>query len=209
MNLDPSPVNLGLLVVVGLVAACGVYMLLERSLIRMLLGLLLVGNAINLMIIVLAGSMGNPPIYGRTSDNRSGDADPLAQGMVLTAIVITMGVAAFVLSLAYRSFVINTDDEVDDDPEDVKVGAQSLSDAPDRDRSDDPLTGVDTKVGDMFDDDGNPLSVDEIRERKRSRIEADLMPEDTDSDNDDLIDDEALLDEDQSQKGQSHEDGAR
>ncbi|MEH3154138.1 MAG: Na(+)/H(+) antiporter subunit C [Gordonia paraffinivorans] len=196
MNVDPNPVNLGLLVVVGLVAACGVYMLLERSLIRMLLGLLLVGNAVNLMIIVLAGSMGNPPIYGRTSDNRPADADPLAQGMVLTAIVITMGVAAFVLSLAYRSFTINTDDDVPDDPEDRKVSAQSRSGAPDRDRSDDPLTGVDTTAGDMFDDDGNPLSEEEIRERKRSRIEADLMPSDDDSDTDDLIDDESLLDED-------------
>jgi len=195
MNVDPSPVNLGLLVVVGLVAACGVYMLLERSLIRMLLGLLLVGNAVNLMIIVLAGSMGNPPIYGRTSDNRPADADPLAQGMVLTAIVITMGVGAFVLALAYRSFTINTDDDVPDDPEDRKVSAQSLSGAPDRDRSDDPLTGVDTTAGDMFDDEGNPLSEAEIRERKRSRIEADLMPSDDDSDGDDLIDDEALLDE--------------
>jgi multicomponent Na+:H+ antiporter subunit C len=195
MNVDPTPVNLGLLVVSGLVASCGVYMLLERSLIRMLLGLLLVGNAVNLMIIVLAGSMGNPPIYGRTSDNRPADADPLAQGMVLTAIVITMGVAAFVLSLAYRSFTINTDDDVPDDPEDVKVSAQSLSGAPDRDRSDDPLTGVDTTAGDMFDDEGNPLSEEEIRERKRSRIEADLMPSDDDSDTDDLIDDEALLDE--------------
>ncbi|MGZ8178407.1 Na(+)/H(+) antiporter subunit C [Williamsia sp. SKLECPSW1] len=195
MTVDPTPVNLGLLVVVGLVAACGVYMLLERSLIRMLLGLLLVGNAINLMIIVLSGSMGNPPIYGRRSDNRGADADPLAQGMVLTAIVITMGVAAFVLSLAYRSFTINTDDDVPDDPEDKKVSAQSLSDAPDRDRSDDPLTGVDTSAGDMFDDEGNPLSQEQIRERKRSHIEADLMPSDDDSDTDDLIDDESLLDE--------------
>lgn len=196
MTVDPNPVNLGLLVVVGLVAACGIYMLLERSLIRMLLGLLLVGNAVNLMIIVLSGGMGNPPIYGRTSDNRSGDADPLAQGMVLTAIVITMGVAAFVLSLAYRSFVINTDDDVPDDVEDRKVSAQSLSQAPDRDRSDDPLTGVDTSAGDMFDDEGNPLTAEQLRDRKRSRIEADLMPSETESDTDDLIDDEDLLDED-------------
>ena len=46
-------VNLGLLIVVGLMAACGVYLLLERSLVKMLLGLLLVGNAINLLIIVV------------------------------------------------------------------------------------------------------------------------------------------------------------
>ena len=55
---------------------------------------------------------------GRSSENRASDADPLAQGMVLTAIVIMMGVAAFVLSLVYRLFVINRDDDdVEDDEE--------------------------------------------------------------------------------------------
>ncbi|MGU3292985.1 Na(+)/H(+) antiporter subunit C [Williamsia sp. M5A3_1d] len=188
-------VNLGLLIVAGLLAACGVYLLLERSLVRMLLGLLLVGNGLNLLIITIAGREGNPPIYGRSSDRRTADADPLAQGMVLTAIVITMGIAAFVLALAYRSFVINTDDEVDDDPEDLKVKKQSLSEAPDRDRSDDPVTGVDTRSGDMFDDDGTPLSAEEIRDRKRRRIEADLMPEEEadDDSNDDLIPDDPDL----------------
>lgn len=170
-------INLGLLIVAGLMAACGVYLLLERSLIRMLLGLLLVGNAINLLIVTVAGAMGNPPIIGRTSDERSADADPLAQGMVLTAIVITMGVAAFVLSLAYRSFMINTDDEVDDDPEDLKVKRQRSFDAPDRDRSDDPITGSDTIRGDLFDDDGNPLTQEEVRARRAEIHETDVLPD--------------------------------
>jgi multicomponent Na+:H+ antiporter subunit C len=170
-------VNLGLLVVVGLMAACGVYLLLERSLVKMLLGLLLVGNAINLMIITLSGSMGNPPIIGRNSEGRETDADPLAQGMILTAIVITMGMAAFILSLAYRSFMINTDDEVDDDPEDLKVQHQRSADAPDRDRSDDPVTGLDTKRGDMFDDDGNPLTEEQIKARRAEIYETDILPD--------------------------------
>ncbi|HEY9314756.1 Na(+)/H(+) antiporter subunit C [Williamsia sp.] len=170
-------VNLGLLVVVGLMAACGVYLLLERSLVKMLLGLLLVGNAINLLIITLSGSMGNPPIIGRSSEGRETDADPLAQGMILTAIVITMGMAAFILSLAYRSFMINTDDEVDDDPEDLKVQHQRSADAPDRDRSDDPVTGLDTKRGDMFDDDGNPLTEEQIKARRAEIYETDILPD--------------------------------
>lgn len=156
-------VNLGLLVVVGITAACGVYLLLERSLIRMLLGMLLVGNAINLMILVISGGTGNPPIFYRTSAGRKHDADPLAQGMVLTAIVISMGVAAFILALAYRSFVLNREDEVADDPEDVKITEQSLSNAPDRDRSDDPVTLSDTAQGDAFDASGRPLSPEEIQ----------------------------------------------
>jgi multicomponent Na+:H+ antiporter subunit C len=174
-------INLGLMIVVALMAACGIYLLLERSLIRMLLGLLLVGNAINLMIVTVSGAMGNPPIIGRTSQDRTADADPLAQGMVLTAIVITMGVAAFVLSLAYRSFMINTDDEVDDDPEDLKVKLQSSATAPDRDRSDDPVTGLDTFRGDMFDDDGNPLTEEQLRARAELH-QTDLLPDPDDRD---------------------------
>lgn len=162
-------VNLGLLIVVGLMAAAGVYLLTERSLIRMLFGLLLVGNALNLMIVVLAGPPGNPPIRGRESGDRSFDADPLAQGMVLTAIVITLGIAAFVLAITYRLFRINqaaeeeaalsglevptdaTDDELGDDEEDIKILMRDPDSTPDRDRSDDPTTGADTVIGDLFD----------------------------------------------------------
>ncbi|GAC53839.1 Na(+)/H(+) antiporter subunit C [Gordonia amicalis] len=173
--------NLPLLLVVGFMAACGVYLLMERSLVRMLFGLLLCGNALNLMIIVVSGGMGNPPILGRSSENRATDADPLAQGMVLTAIVITMGVAAFVLALVYRLFVINRDDDdVEDDVEDVKIKTGTLDTAPDRDRSDDPVTLSDTVTGDYFDDAGNPLTPEEVAERHSALHETDIMPTDSD-----------------------------
>ncbi|MFW0783181.1 Na(+)/H(+) antiporter subunit C [Gordonia sp. CPCC 206044] len=189
-------INLGLLIVVGVVAACGVYLLMERSLIRMLLGLLLCGNAINLLIIVVSGGMGNPPIMGRASESRAADADPLAQAMVLTAIVITMGIAAFVLSLVYRLFVINRDDdEVSDDPEDRKIVTGSLLDAPDRDRSDDPVTLADTTAGDFFDDEGNPLTPEEFATLHQKVIETDLMPEDSDVVDEDVTDEDVTDDE--------------
>lgn len=174
-------INLGLLIVVGVLAACGAYLLMERSLIRMLLGLLLCGNAINLMILVVSGHAGHPPIRGETTADRVTDADPLAQAMVLTAIVITMGVAAFVLSMVYRLFVINRDDDdVEDDTEDVKILSGSLSDAPDRDRTDDPVTLADTVAGDLYDDEGNPLTPEEYIARHLETIETDLMPENDD-----------------------------
>ncbi|MFT4044272.1 MAG: Na(+)/H(+) antiporter subunit C, partial [Gordonia sp. (in: high G+C Gram-positive bacteria)] len=172
-------VNLGLLITAGILVACGAYLLMERSLIRMLLGLLLCGNGINLMIIVISGALGNPPILGRQSENRPHDADPLAQAMVLTAIVITMGVAAFVLALVYRLFVLNRDDDdLDDDPEDSKIRRADLRSGPDRDRSDDPLTGADTGAGDLFDDDGNPMTAQEYAAGHRHKIATDLMPDD-------------------------------
>ena len=109
------------LVLVGVLTSCGVYMLLERNLTRMLLGLLLIGNAINLLILSVGGPAGNPPVRGRTSAGAATTADPLAQAMILTAIVISMGIAAFVLSLIYRTYQLTLDEEVTNDPEDTRV----------------------------------------------------------------------------------------
>jgi multicomponent Na+:H+ antiporter subunit C len=117
------------LVLIGVLISAGVYLLLERNLTRMLLGLLLIGNAINLLILTVGGTSGNPPIRGRTSDGDTTTADPLAQGMILTAIVITMGIAAFVLALTYRSYRLNTAEEVGDDPEDTRVSQLTAEDA--------------------------------------------------------------------------------
>ncbi|MGB3696477.1 MAG: Na(+)/H(+) antiporter subunit C [Gordonia sp. (in: high G+C Gram-positive bacteria)] len=214
-------VNLGLLIVIGAMAAAGVYLLTDRSLIRMLFGLLLVGNALNLMIVVLAGPPGHPPIRGRESNGQSFDADPLAQGMVLTAIVITVGIAAFILALTFRLFQINqaaedeemppgaeiaTDDELGDDEEDVKILFGTPDSQPDRDRSDDPRTGADTVVGDLFDKRGNPLTADEFIAAHVNVHEPDLMPEDADvlehlpDDGDEMPhDDDASDDDDESE----------
>ena len=72
---------------------------------------------------------------GRTSAGETTTADPLAQGMILTAIVITMGIAAFVLALTYRSYRLTTAEEIDNDPEDTRV-----AEAPDDDSADDSTT---------------------------------------------------------------------
>ncbi|CQD09677.1 monovalent cation/H+ antiporter subunit C [Mycolicibacterium conceptionense] len=86
---------------------------------------MLIGNAVNLLILTVGGRGGNPPIRGRTSNGATTDADPLAQGMILTAIVISMGLAAFVLALAYRSYRLTTVEEVGNDPEDTRVSQRS------------------------------------------------------------------------------------
>lgn len=119
------------LVIIGGLTTAGVYLLLERSLIRMLLGLLLIGNAINLLILSVGGPSGNPPVRGRTSVGETTTADPLAQALILTAIVITMGVAAFVLALTYRSYRLNTIEEVSNDPEDTRVSQLSGTESAD------------------------------------------------------------------------------
>ncbi|GAB08454.1 Na(+)/H(+) antiporter subunit C [Gordonia araii NBRC 100433] len=187
-------VNVPLLIVLGGIIACGAYLLMDRSLIKMLLGLMLVGNAVNVMILVIAGNSGNPPIRGQEVAGRTEDADPLAQAMILTAIVIMMGVAAFVLALVYRLFVLNRDDDdVEDDPEDLKILTGSLETAGDRDRSDDPLTLADTVAGDLFDDQGHPLTPEEFEELHRTVIETDLLV----ADDDDVVDELHAPDEDE------------
>ena len=118
------------LVLIGGLTSSGVYLLLERSLTRMLLGLLLIGNAVNLLILVIGGGAGNPPVRGAVSRDLTDTADPLAQGMVLTAIVITMGLAAFVLALIYRSYQLTTAEEVADDAEDTRLSQLSATDTP-------------------------------------------------------------------------------
>jgi multicomponent Na+:H+ antiporter subunit C len=113
------------LILIGGLTSAGVYLLLERNLTRMLLGLLLVSNAVNLLLLTVGGPSGNPPVRGRTSNGETMTADPLAQGMILTAIVITMGIAAFVLALTYRSYRLSRDEVVANDPEDTRVSQGS------------------------------------------------------------------------------------
>lgn len=120
--------NIVPLVLIGGLISAGVYLLLERTLTRMLLGLLLISNAVNLLLLVAGGPSGDPPITGRGSEDRTYTADPLVQALILTAIVITMGVAAFVLALAYRTYRLTTEDEVGDDPEDAKVSEMAAKD---------------------------------------------------------------------------------
>jgi multicomponent Na+:H+ antiporter subunit C len=110
--------TLVLVIAVGVLFATGVSLLLERSLTRILLGVLLMGNGVNLLIL-LGGKAGNAPIVGTGPVEEM--SDPLPQAMVLTAIVITFGLSAFLLAIAYRSWHLTGNDEVQDDLEDRKI----------------------------------------------------------------------------------------
>ena len=110
--------NIVLVVTIGVLFAAGVYLLLERSLSRVLIGIILIGNGANLLFLVAGGAAGRPPIVGEDEGPMS---DPLPQAMVLTAIVITLGMTAFLLALAYRSWQLHRHDEVQDDVEDRRI----------------------------------------------------------------------------------------
>jgi multicomponent Na+:H+ antiporter subunit C len=111
--------NLTLMGVAALLIATGVYLMMERSLTRVLVGVLLAGNGVNVVFLVASGPAGAAPFVGTNPADRI--SDPLPQAMVLTAIVITLGLTAFLLTMAYRSFQLNGHDEVADDVEDRQI----------------------------------------------------------------------------------------
>ncbi|SCL50968.1 multisubunit sodium/proton antiporter, MrpC subunit [Micromonospora citrea] len=110
--------TLVLVVAVGVLFGCGVVLLLERSLTRILLGVILLGNGVNALIL-MGGRAGAAPVVGVAPAGRLSDALP--QAMILTAIVITFGLTAFLLAVSYRSWYLTGDDEVPDDIEDRQV----------------------------------------------------------------------------------------
>lgn len=107
-----------LAIVVGGLYAAGTYLLLQRTLTRIVLGLALLGHGANLVLLA-SGEPGRAPIVGNGPPESF--ADPLPQALALTAIVITFGVSAFLLALAYRSWQLRHDDEVEDDLEDRRI----------------------------------------------------------------------------------------
>ncbi len=140
--------NLALLAAIGTLFATGTFLLMERSLTRVLLGVVLLGNGVNLLVLHAGGQSGRPPIM-EGEPTTEGMSDPLPQALILTAIVITFGVTAFVLAMIYRSWRLANADEVTDDVEDLRVG-EAPEDADDSARPEDEEP---TEFGEPVDDD--------------------------------------------------------
>jgi multicomponent Na+:H+ antiporter subunit C len=106
---------------IGVLAGTGTYLVMHRTLTRIVLGLGLLGNAVNLLILTSGDGPGEPPIIGRDGDF----TDPVPQALVLTAIVIGFGVISFLLAMAYRAWTIDGNDEVEDDITDRLLAEQT------------------------------------------------------------------------------------
>jgi multicomponent Na+:H+ antiporter subunit C len=109
----------------ALLFAIGTYLLLQRKLSRIIVGLGLISHGAN-VLLVNSGHRGLPPIIGQ--GDASDFADPIPQALVLTAIVISFGTTALLLALAYRSWLLTADDEVADDIEDRIVAGRGYLD---------------------------------------------------------------------------------
>ncbi|WP_022888681.1 sodium:proton antiporter [Agromyces italicus] len=95
--------SLTLVILMAVLFGAGISVMLERSLTRVLIGFLLVGNAVNILMYLMSGTPGLAPILGAGVDEGE-ISDPLPQAFVLTAIVINLGITAFMLALIYRSW---------------------------------------------------------------------------------------------------------
>jgi multicomponent Na+:H+ antiporter subunit C len=103
----------------------GTYLILQRKLSRIIIGLSLVTHGAN-VLMVTSGRLGRAPIIGTAA--ASTFADPLPQALALTAIVISFGTTMLLLALAYRSFQLTNDDEVVDDLEDRRIATEGAVD---------------------------------------------------------------------------------
>ena len=101
-----------LAILTGILYAAGLYLMLRRSLVKLIIGLILIGNGANLLIFLLGRiTKGAPPIIPGDAKVLEIYADPIPQALILTAIVISFGLQAFAIVLIKRAYkVVKTDD---------------------------------------------------------------------------------------------------
>jgi multicomponent Na+:H+ antiporter subunit C len=116
-----------LALVTAVLFGCGTWLLMQRRLSRIIIGIGLLGHGANILLVTGGGGPGRAPIIG--SGDSGAFSDPLPQALALTAIVITFGVTAFLLALGFRSWQITRDDRVEDDVEDRLVARRAAEGA--------------------------------------------------------------------------------
>lgn len=104
-----------LLLLVGILYSAGIFLMLRRSMVKLLLGLILIGNAANILIFLTGGlTRGKPPII-KDSQTTFTDiyADPVPQALILTAIVISFALTAFAIILLKKVYTTTGTDDLD------------------------------------------------------------------------------------------------
>ncbi|MDN5787677.1 Na+/H+ antiporter subunit C [Pseudorhodobacter sp.] len=95
---------------VGVMTACGIYLVLRRRTFPVIVGLAMLSYAVNVFIFASGRlAIGLPPIL---TDQARGYTDPLTQALVLTAIVISFGMTALIVMMALGAFLETGDDNI-------------------------------------------------------------------------------------------------
>ncbi|MDQ0254316.1 multicomponent Na+:H+ antiporter subunit C [Evansella vedderi] len=101
-----------MILTVGVIVSVSTYLILTKSLLRVVLGLVMLAHGAHLLFLTMAGlKEGAPPLLGEYA---SSYADPLPQALILTAIVIGFGVTAFLLVLSYQTYKAHKTDDLDE-----------------------------------------------------------------------------------------------
>ncbi|PLR79367.1 Na(+)/H(+) antiporter subunit C [Bacillus sp. V3-13] len=88
--------------VIGILFMSATYLMLSKSLLRIIIGTGLLSHGAHLLLLTMGGlKRGAPPLLGEHAETYT---DPIPQALILTAIVISFGVTAFFLVLAYRAY---------------------------------------------------------------------------------------------------------
>jgi multicomponent Na+:H+ antiporter subunit C len=112
--------TLALVITGGALVAAGTVLLLSRPLTRIVLGTVVIGNGVSLLLLATSGAASRAPLLYRVFGPKR-ISDPLPQAFVLTAIVITLALTAFLSAMAYRAWQLSGTDDVQDDVEDLRV----------------------------------------------------------------------------------------
>lgn len=122
--------------VIAVVFGSGAFLILQRDLFRVVVGIVLISNAAILFIISAGLTRGEPPIY--PLPDGATIADPLVQAMALTAIVISSSVSALLLSLVYRLYVAHDSVDIEDVSAAERREAEALERGEDPEREEEP-----------------------------------------------------------------------
>lgn len=133
--------------VVAVVFASGTFLLLQRDLLRVIVGIILVSNSAVLFIISAGLTRGAVPIYPLGKAGTESVSDPLVQAMALTALVIGFGVAALLLAMVYRLYTSHrtVDAEEIADAEMRQAEALEITDDPEKEEV--PVEEQDAEAG--------------------------------------------------------------
>ena len=103
-----------LAILVGVLYTAGIYMMLRRSILKFIIGLIFLSNATNLLVFISTGiSAGQPAFVDGETVSANHLSDPLPQALVLTAIVIGFGIVVYTMTLKYKFFETTGTDDLD------------------------------------------------------------------------------------------------
>lgn len=105
-------IELPILLLVGTMLSTGFYLVLDRTLLRVVIGIGLMSNGTHLLLLSTSGlEAGAAPVLGQ---GVGAVVDPLPQALILTAIVISFGVTALLLTIAYGTYARHHTDDLHD-----------------------------------------------------------------------------------------------